>query len=79
MRIAEGLKCASDPHVVCALQYGSKSATEHRLGGFGAALVSSRCANGESISRGGPATRRETPPRLRMAGGDRVNRRGAQM
>ena len=25
MRIARGLKCALDPHVVCALRYGSKS------------------------------------------------------
>ena len=25
MRIAGGLKCASDPNVVCAFRYGSKS------------------------------------------------------
>lgn len=31
VRIAERRKCASAPHVVCALQYGSKSRAAHRL------------------------------------------------
>ena len=79
VRMAGASKCALDPRVVCALQYGRKSHAAHRLACSGEALGLPRGARGESIACRLSTGRRKTLPRPPMAGGHRVNRRRAEV
>ena len=80
VRIAERPKCASDPHVVCALQCGSrKSYLDRRLACCGAVVGPAGCSSYESVPDRGPSARRETAAAPAEAGGARVNRRRAEV
>ena len=79
VRIAGWPKCASDPHVVCAVQYGCKSRAAHRLARPGEAARPAHVAHRDSELFHSARVAAQDAAAGAVAGGDSVNRRRLEL